>query len=144
MPHVGDGRCCSATRRPIYIDLMRFALIDSYGARSSCRRTSGRSRPAGRCSCGVGGFVYFWKAEETVRPWLTDPDHRTTGDRVPTVIADDVHIVYRVNGAGTGKGSATAALSRIIAAQAEPRRRAQGARRARASASPRTGARPSA
>ena len=34
--------------------------------------------------------------------------------RVPTVIADDVHIVYRVNGAGGGKGSATAALSRII------------------------------
>lgn len=34
--------------------------------------------------------------------------------RVPTVIAEDVHIVYRVNGAGGGKGSATAALSRII------------------------------
>ncbi|GAA2773551.1 ABC transporter ATP-binding protein [Streptomyces showdoensis] len=40
-------------------------------------------------------------------------DHDTEG-RVPTVIADDVHIVYRVNGAGGGKGSATAALSRII------------------------------
>lgn len=34
--------------------------------------------------------------------------------RVPTVIADEVHIVYRVNGAKTGKGSATAALSRIL------------------------------
>ncbi|MFD0373413.1 ABC transporter ATP-binding protein [Streptomyces sp. NPDC059071] len=34
--------------------------------------------------------------------------------RVPTVIADNVHIVYRVNGGGGGKGSATAALSRII------------------------------
>ncbi|MEV0779264.1 ABC transporter ATP-binding protein [Streptomyces sp. NPDC050433] len=34
--------------------------------------------------------------------------------RVPTVIADDVHIVYRVNGGGGGKGSATAALSRIL------------------------------
>ncbi|MFF0434082.1 ABC transporter ATP-binding protein [Streptomyces sp. NPDC004327] len=34
--------------------------------------------------------------------------------RVPTVIADNVHIVYRVNGAAGGKGSATAALSRII------------------------------
>ncbi|MFR9800057.1 ABC transporter ATP-binding protein [Streptomyces sp. MS06] len=33
---------------------------------------------------------------------------------VPTVIADEVHIVYRVNGAKTGKGSATAALSRIL------------------------------
>jgi teichoic acid transport system ATP-binding protein len=30
------------------------------------------------------------------------------------VIADDLHIVYRVNGARTGKGSATAALSRIV------------------------------
>ncbi|MET7858003.1 ABC transporter ATP-binding protein [Streptomyces sp. NPDC005318] len=37
-----------------------------------------------------------------------------TSGRVPTVIADDVHIVYRVNGAGGGRGSATAALSRIL------------------------------
>jgi teichoic acid transport system ATP-binding protein len=36
------------------------------------------------------------------------------GRRVPTVIADEVHIVYRVNGAKSGKGSATAALSRIL------------------------------
>ncbi|MFD4502913.1 ABC transporter ATP-binding protein [Streptomyces sp. NPDC058457] len=36
------------------------------------------------------------------------------GERIPTVIAEDVHIVYRVNGAKTGKGSATAALSRIF------------------------------
>ncbi|MEO3974685.1 ABC transporter ATP-binding protein [Streptomyces sp. CAU 1734] len=35
-------------------------------------------------------------------------------ERVPTVIADDVHIVYRVHGTGGGKGSATAALSRIL------------------------------
>ncbi|GAA2375551.1 ABC transporter ATP-binding protein [Streptomyces cuspidosporus] len=34
--------------------------------------------------------------------------------RVPTVIADDVHIVYRVNGGPRGRGSATAALSRIL------------------------------
>ncbi|GGT06033.1 ABC transporter ATP-binding protein [Streptomyces kurssanovii] len=36
------------------------------------------------------------------------------GARVPTVIADDVHIVYRVNAGSGGKGSATAALSRIV------------------------------
>lgn len=36
------------------------------------------------------------------------------GERIPTVIADELHIVYRVHGAKTGKGSATAALSRII------------------------------
>lgn len=34
--------------------------------------------------------------------------------RVPTVIAEDLHIVYRVNGAPKGKGSATAALSRML------------------------------
>ncbi|WP_448317018.1 ABC transporter ATP-binding protein [Streptomyces sp. CO7] len=33
---------------------------------------------------------------------------------VPTVIADELHIVYKVNGARKGKGSATAALSRIM------------------------------
>lgn len=36
------------------------------------------------------------------------------GPRTPTVIADDLHIVYRVNGTKGGKGSATAALSRIL------------------------------
>ncbi|WTL50552.1 ABC transporter ATP-binding protein [Streptomyces sp. NBC_01497] len=41
-------------------------------------------------------------------------DKPDAGVRVPTVIADDVHIVYRVNGGGRGKGSATAALSRIM------------------------------
>ncbi|MFD9338369.1 ABC transporter ATP-binding protein [Streptomyces sp. NPDC060028] len=34
--------------------------------------------------------------------------------KIPTVIADDVHIVYRVNTGGGGKGSATAALSKIL------------------------------
>ncbi|MEU8992693.1 ABC transporter ATP-binding protein [Streptomyces sp. NPDC048558] len=34
--------------------------------------------------------------------------------QVPTVIADGVDIVYRVNGAGAGRGSATAALNRIL------------------------------
>jgi teichoic acid transport system ATP-binding protein len=35
-------------------------------------------------------------------------------ERVPTVIADELHIVYRVNGGGGGKGSATAAINRIL------------------------------
>jgi teichoic acid transport system ATP-binding protein len=39
---------------------------------------------------------------------------------VPTVIVDDVHIVYRVHGAGSGKGNATAALSRIMRRKASP------------------------
>ncbi|GHI86287.1 ABC transporter ATP-binding protein [Streptomyces xanthophaeus] len=37
-----------------------------------------------------------------------------TQGRVPTVIADGVHIVYRVNTGGAGKGAATAALSKIL------------------------------
>ncbi|AQW49153.1 ABC transporter ATP-binding protein [Streptomyces violaceusniger] len=40
--------------------------------------------------------------------------------RVPTVIADDVHIVYRVNGGPKGKGSATAALSRLLGRKHAP------------------------
>ncbi|WSS23123.1 ABC transporter ATP-binding protein [Streptomyces sp. NBC_01190] len=40
--------------------------------------------------------------------------------RVPTVIVDDVHIVYTVYGAGTGKGSATAALYRLVARKGSP------------------------
>lgn len=40
--------------------------------------------------------------------------------RVPTVIADDLHIVYRVNGGTRGRGSATVALSRIIGRRGAP------------------------
>ncbi|WNM31604.1 ABC transporter ATP-binding protein [Streptomyces sp. Li-HN-5-11] len=36
------------------------------------------------------------------------------GESVPTVIADELHIVYRVGGGGSGRGSATAALNRIL------------------------------
>ncbi|WP_441251501.1 ABC transporter ATP-binding protein [Kitasatospora sp. McL0602] len=43
-----------------------------------------------------------------------------TDARIPTVVADDVHIVYRVHGAGSGKGSATSALSRIISKKRSP------------------------
>ncbi|WP_155054068.1 ABC transporter ATP-binding protein [Streptomyces blattellae] len=39
-------------------------------------------------------------------------DH--TSEKIPTVIADGVDIVYRVNGTGAGRGSATAALNRIL------------------------------
>ncbi|MER7048650.1 MULTISPECIES: ABC transporter ATP-binding protein [Streptomyces] len=44
-------------------------------------------------------------------------------ERVPTVIADDVHIVYRVHGAGGGRGSATAALSRILRGKKDKQQR---------------------
>ncbi|WP_299528061.1 ABC transporter ATP-binding protein [uncultured Streptomyces sp.] len=44
----------------------------------------------------------------------------TTGERVPTVVVDDVHITYKVHGAKTGRGSATAALSRLASRRATP------------------------
>nr|WP_084719171.1 ABC transporter ATP-binding protein [Streptacidiphilus carbonis] len=41
-------------------------------------------------------------------------------EKVPTVIVDDVHIVYKIYGAGAGRGSATSALSRIVRRKASP------------------------
>jgi teichoic acid transport system ATP-binding protein len=40
--------------------------------------------------------------------------------RVPTVIVDDVHIVYTVYGAGGGRGTASAALSRMVLRRGSP------------------------
>ncbi|MEV6398333.1 ABC transporter ATP-binding protein [Streptomyces sp. NPDC051907] len=40
--------------------------------------------------------------------------------RTPTVVVDDVHIAYQVNGARTGRGSAVSALSRIVSRRAAP------------------------
>ncbi|MEU6673394.1 ABC transporter ATP-binding protein [Streptomyces sp. NPDC046853] len=45
---------------------------------------------------------------------MADEDKNPDKTHIPTVIADELHIVYRVNGAKTGKGSATSALSRIL------------------------------
>lgn len=36
------------------------------------------------------------------------------------MIVDDVHVVYRVHGSGTGRGSATSALGRLVARKALP------------------------
>ncbi|MFD6426950.1 ABC transporter ATP-binding protein [Streptomyces sp. NPDC060198] len=44
----------------------------------------------------------------------------TTAEREPTVVVDDVHITYKVNGAKGGRGSATSALSRIITRRQSP------------------------
>ncbi|MFF8264032.1 ABC transporter ATP-binding protein [Streptomyces virginiae] len=43
-----------------------------------------------------------------------------TGTRVPTVIADGVHVIYKVHGTGARKGGATSALSRIFSRGAAP------------------------
>ncbi|MCW5252781.1 MULTISPECIES: ABC transporter permease [unclassified Streptomyces] len=48
----------------VYIDLMRFALIDSFGAAALPPHVWALA--AGwALLAGVGGFIYFWKAEET-------------------------------------------------------------------------------
>jgi teichoic acid transport system ATP-binding protein len=41
-------------------------------------------------------------------------------EKIPTVIVDDLHIVYRVHGVGSGKGSAVSALSRIVTRKGNP------------------------
>jgi teichoic acid transport system ATP-binding protein len=41
-------------------------------------------------------------------------------EKLPTVIVDDLHVIYRVHGAGTGKGSAPAAFRRIMTRRATP------------------------
>ncbi|MER6216366.1 MULTISPECIES: ABC transporter ATP-binding protein [unclassified Streptomyces] len=51
----------------------------------------------------------------------TPADGATAADaRVPTVIADEVHVIYKVHGTGTRKGGATAALSRIFSRKPAP------------------------
>jgi teichoic acid transport system ATP-binding protein len=51
-------------------------------------------------------------------------------ERIPTVVADRVDIVYRVNGTGAGRGSATAALNRIL--RREKSEKAAGVRKVHA------------
>jgi teichoic acid transport system ATP-binding protein len=56
-------------------------------------------------------------AEDTQEETKTVQEQASPASRdpwVPTVIAEDLHIVYRVYGGAKGKGSATAALNRII------------------------------
>ncbi len=40
--------------------------------------------------------------------------------KIPTVVVDNVHIKYKVNGGRTGKGAATTALSRIASRRSSP------------------------
>ncbi|GAA4103904.1 ABC transporter ATP-binding protein [Streptomyces sp. NPDC057910] len=59
---------------------------------------------------------------QTLTPALEDgrpEDEVVLGE--PTVIADDVHIIYKVHGTGSkGKGGATAALNRIVSRKETP------------------------
>ncbi|ALV35367.1 ABC transporter ATP-binding protein [Streptomyces sp. NPDC001102] len=53
-------------------------------------------------------------AEQTFE--ITDriPADTVPGELIPTIVVDGVDIVYRVNGTGAGRGSATAALNRML------------------------------
>lgn len=48
--------------------------------------------------------------DSATRSALTD----LIDEQIPTVIADGVDIIYRIHGTGSGRGSATAALNRIL------------------------------
>lgn len=59
-------------------------------------------------------------SEKTTEPGPTGADPEEASSRVPTVVVDDLHIVYKVHGAGSGKGSATTALSRLLSRKRAP------------------------
>lgn len=61
-------------------------------------------------------------AEPTTAPETAAPPAATpSGERIPTIIVDDVHVVYRVYGAGTpGTGSPVAGLRRILTGTRSP------------------------
>ncbi|QIJ63047.1 ABC transporter permease [Streptomyces sp. JB150] len=58
------GTLLQANPAAVYIDLMRFALIDSFHA-SQLPPHVWALAAGWALLAGVGGFIYFWKAEET-------------------------------------------------------------------------------
>ncbi|GAB2846920.1 ABC transporter permease [Streptomyces deserti] len=58
------GPALQANPAAVYIDLMRFALIDSFHA-SQLPAHVWAIATGWALLAGVGGFIYFWKAEET-------------------------------------------------------------------------------
>jgi teichoic acid transport system ATP-binding protein len=49
-----------------------------------------------------------------VAEYITERTPVSADSTIPTVVCDNVDIVYRVNGTGAGRGSATAALNRMM------------------------------
>ncbi|MBQ0828952.1 ABC transporter permease [Streptomyces tagetis] len=58
------GTLLQANPAAVYIDLMRFALIDSFGG-SHLPPHVWAVATGWALLAGIGGFLYFWKAEET-------------------------------------------------------------------------------
>ncbi|CAM5581188.1 hypothetical protein SBADM41S_04051 [Streptomyces badius] len=86
----------------LFINLMRYALIDSY-TWEQLPHLAWAAAAGWALLCGVG---FMLEGRGDLRTWLTA--RNTPGDhRVPTVVVDDVHITYTVNGARTGRGGAT-------------------------------------
>ncbi|MGW1718401.1 ABC transporter ATP-binding protein [Streptomyces sp. NPDC002156] len=50
----------------------------------------------------------------STNPNTDEKQTENPGEQIPTVVADHVDIVYRVNGTGAGRGTATAALNRML------------------------------
>lgn len=118
----------------VYIDLMRYALIGSYKA-NQLPRTCGRWPSAGRSSQGWAASSTSGRQRsstdvaenpvDTLTPTMTPitvpaAPAGPTAPAAPTVIADDLHIVYKIQGTGSGKGSATSALNRIVSRKPRP------------------------
>src|SRR4249919_539937 len=69
---------------------------------TSARTTTGCSRPAGPC------WPWSWASS------CSGVRRRGTAVAEPMVVADNLHIVYRVYGAGGDRGTAATALLRIV------------------------------
>ena len=113
----------------VYIELVRNALIDSSAPVLPLPQLW-LSRSAGRCCSWSAGSCTSGR-RRGVRPWLICSGGRaesprlatgaTAGERIPTVIADNVHIIYRVHSGGTvGSNSPVAALKRMVAGNRSP------------------------
>ena len=63
----------------------------------------------GRVRVLLGGGNEVW-------PWVAGPSYGSE----PTVVVDDLHVVYRVYGAGGDKGTAATALMRVVKRQRRP------------------------
>ncbi len=59
-------------------------------------------------------------ADTLIKPRTAPAPTQRAEERIPTVIADGVDIVYRIVGTGSGRGSATSALSRIVRREKRP------------------------
>ena len=115
----------------VYIELVRYALMDRPTARLAGERAVAHGRPAGRrgaawsASCTSGAARRGTAVADDSAPPRAGAGQTYT--RIPSVVVEDVHVVYRVQGPASTAGSPVAALKRI-AQRAPSATRARGAR----------------